>query len=332
MVVRAAVVAGCTTIGAMSERVEIRTQVYPDDYAASAWEKEITKLAAKTGGEAAARSVGYWAKRAADDRRAAESASPPAGPSWAGVKHRAVEHLVLASGSASAATPSGTYPDAPSWVLDLGATWTTAAMPIVAATSIVEIDGTRGAPAIPVVTDAPTVGPQSGEKKELFSSAFTIGPATTVDTIDRTLYLNWSGQLQATSAAELGYAVASATVASAADAQVGGALVTRGTAAATLDAALALFATGRYLPSTLLVGPGGLGALGAYRAADLAALGVAVTLAKVTKPVLLDGSAVLGWLIPLQATAVEPSSLGTLKAWGLYGKVAVDSAGVATIG
>jgi hypothetical protein len=303
---------------------------------ATAFEREIATIASRSAATVGARYGARAAVEALAQHRGpgAAPASPGAapGPSWAGVRHRAAEHVVTQGGAATAATPNGSFNLGPEWVVDLGAEWTEAAQPIIASTSIVEVPHGQGVPAIPAITTAPTAGPQPGEKLEVFSKAFTIGAATNTVEVNATLQLNWSGQLEATGAAELGWAVASATVAAEADRQVGAAIVTRGTAVATLDAALALFATGRYLPSVLLVGPGGLGALGSYRVADLEALGVRVVLAKVTKPILLAPSAVLGWLLPMEATKPEPSVLGTSKAWAWWGRVAVDPTGVAVIG
>ena len=336
---RATLEPGCAIVSAMPSggRIHVAEQLHPLEL--TEFEKAVAEVAGEAGarvaGEASARRIGQVLERARQQLAAQQQppGSAPASPasSWAGVHHRAAEHEVTLAGQASAATPNGAFAGGPTYALDLAASWSTAAMPIVAATSIVEVEPGRGAPAVPAITDAPTAGPQNGEKDPAFTSAFTVGVASTA-TIDATLILNWSAQLEATPAAVLGWAMASAAVAAEADHQVGAAIVARGTAAATLDAALAVFATGRYLPTTLLIGPGGLGALGSYRAADLAALGIAVTLAKVSKPVLLDSSAVLGWLAPVQQTAVEPSRLGTTRGWAIFGAVGVDAAGVAVIG
>lgn len=300
----------------------------------TAFERAVVDLAARSAASVAARAGAEAAQSIARQRA---SQSPPVAPelgdraSWAGVRRRAAEHLVTASGAASAATPNGTFDGAPAWVLDLASEWTQAAMPVTASTSIVEVDPARGLPAIPSVTTPPTAGSQPGEKRETYSKAFVVGPATGTVDIDSTLALNWSAQLDASPAATVGWAMASAAVAGEADRQVGAALVAQGFAAADLPAALAHF-TGRYLPATLLLPPAGLDALGTMTVTDLTNLGVAVRLAGVTKPVLLAPGAVLGYLAPLAQSAVEPSVLGTMRGWAIFGKVAVDPAGVAVIG
>lgn len=255
-------------------------------------------------------------------------------PSWAGVAavhDRAVEHVVY--DTTGAATPNLPFAIGTTWVADLAAAWSTSAMPIVAATAIVEIDGSQGVPAIPTVTVAPDAGSQGGEKQAVYSKAFKVGPATT-SVIDSVLFLNWSQQLEqlAPVAAELGRAMQQAAVAAEADRQVGAAIIADGTAAADFAAATAVFDTSRFLPSVLLLPPGQIGATGIPAPADLAALGITPVLAHVDSPVLLGAGAVTGWLTPLQLTALEPSVLGAGRAYAMFGAVAVDPTGVAVIG
>lgn len=260
---------------------------------------------------------------ALEDR--ARAGDPP--PTWSGVHARAVEHVVTAPGT-TAATPHGVFDVSTPWVVDLAAEWTRAAMPVTAATAIVEIDGSRGIPAVPVVTTAPTAGRQNGEKLAAHSRAFTVARASTATTIDSTLFLNWSVQLEASTGAELGRAMMQAAVADEADRQVGAAIVATATDALDADAAFAHFDAGRFLPSVLLAPPSQLSALPA--ATDLAAAGITTVLAHVTAPVLLARGAVTGWLLPLQSTAVEPSVAGVGRAFAMFGTVAVDPAGAAT--
>ena len=218
-----------------------------------------------------------------------------------------------------------------SWLVEMASEWTQASMPVVASTSIVEIDSSRGTPALPVVATAPSAGPQSGEKTEAYSVAFKVSQATTVS-IDSTLALNWSQQLQATSASDLGNAMMAAAVAAECDRQVGAAVIADADTAADLDAALAVFDDGRFLPSVLLVPPSALGmTIAGYSVSDLVGLGIQVKLAKLAQPVLLAPGAVTGWLTPLQAVAVEPKLLGVTKAYSLFGAVATDPAGAVVI-
>ena len=130
-------------------------------------------------------------------------------------------------------------------------------------------------------------------------------------------------------AADIGRAMQRAAVADEADRQVGAAIIAEGSAAADLAAAFALFDTGRHLPTVLLVPPSGIATTPS--ATELAAAGVRVVLAHVTQAVLLAPGAVTGWLTELQLTALEPARLGTGRAWAMWGKVAVDPAGVAVI-
>jgi hypothetical protein len=228
----------------------------------------------------------------------------------------------------SAATTHGVFDLGTGWVAELATEWTVAAMPIVAATSITEVDPGRGLPALATVATVPSAGAQAGEKQALASHAFRVSPATGT-TIDSTLYLNYSMQLDQTTAAGIGVAMMQSAVAAEADRQVGDAIVADGAAVADLAAAVTIFDTGRFLPSVLLVPPS---LLGDYQPNDLAAAGIRIVLGHVTKPVLLTPGAVTGWLLPLQATAVEASVLGIGKAFALYGQVAVDPGGVAVIG
>lgn len=252
--------------------------------------------------------------------------TPPPAPTWAGVHHRAAEHLVTAPGT-GAATTHGTFDIGTGWVAELAGEWTTAAMPIVAATSITEVDPGRGVPALATVATVPTAGAQAGEKKALASHAFHVSPATGT-VIDSTLYLNYSMQLDRSLTTEVARAMMQSAVAAEADRQVGAAIVAGAGAAADLDAALAVF-DGRFLPSVLLLPPS---LLGDYLPYELAAAGIRTVLAHVTKAVLLTPGAVTGWLLPLEATSVEASVLGRGTAYALYGAVAVDPTGAAVIG
>lgn len=347
MVGRATRLAGSATIDDMTTQPEDRFRkhvhwdpdraIWATDYAAL--EADISRdLAEKrTGVTAFEAEVARVAGRAAAEvmvrtqSRGPRDDPPRPRSSWAGVHHRVAEHEVLA-GDPNAATVSGALPALTvPWVLDLAAEWTTAAMPVTAQTGVVEIDPSRGMPAVPTVTSTPTPGPQGGQKTEAVSDSFTVGAATTT-TIDSTLYLNFSLQLEATVAAEVGRAMMQAAVADAADRQVAAAIVADGTAAATIAAGFAHFDSGRFLPNVLLLPPGEVGATGLPAATDLAALGVRTVLAHVAKPVLLTRGAVTGWLAPLQATAPEPTLLGNVRAYAMFGQVAVDPAGVSVIG
>ena len=90
----------------------------------------------------------------------------------------------------------------------------------------------------------------------------------------------------------------------------------------------AVFDTGRHLPAVLLAPPSALGGLPS--ATDLAAAGIRIVLAHLDRPVLVAPGAVIGWLLPLQATAVEPGVAGMGRAYAMCGAVAVDPAGAAT--
>ena len=255
-------------------------------------------------------------------------------PTWPGVvavHDRAAEHVVY--DTTGAATVNQPFTTGTTWVAALAEDWTRAAMPITAATAIVEIDDTQGLPVVPTVTTVPEAGPQPGEKQPAYSKAFTVGPAATT-TIDSTLYLNWSLQLEglAPVAADLGRAMQQAAVAAEADRQIGAAIGATGTPAADFAAAGAVFDASRFLPSVLLLPPGQIAATGIPAPADLAALGIRPVVAHIDNAVLLGAGAVTGWLMPLQMTAVEPSRLGTGRAWAMWGAVAVDPTGVAIIG
>lgn len=335
---RATVVAGCAIVAAMTNSKPTPTswQVEP----LSAWEQQIAEVAGRAAGRAVAPQLEQLARAQTVTSRTAEvtaRARPSSRQAWPTAVHaRAVEHIVTEAGAATAATPNAPFAVSAGWVLELATEWTTAAMPIVAATAIAELgDATNGVPAVPVVTLAPVAGPQNGEKRDAHSRAFKVEAAPSPSVIDSTLYLNWSQQLEelAPVAAELGRAMQQAAVADEADRQVGEVIVADATAAADLAAALAVFDAGRYLPTVLLVPPGQLAAtLGTYSPADLAALGVRVQLAHVSKAVLLAPGAVLGWLLPLQLMAAQPAVLGTGRAYAMFGQVAVDATGAAVVG
>jgi hypothetical protein len=245
---------------------------------------------------------------------------------------RAAEHVIADIDAASAATPHGTIPVPTRLPADYVSRLSTERMDrLVARFPLIEVgDGTSiGVPLMPTFSTAPTAGPQSGQKLAAYSKAFEVSPDASPTTIDSTLYLNISLQLEGL-AAGITEAFMRLAVVAEAEEQLVAALAAKATAGgADISEALGTF-TGLYSPTLLVVPPGAL----LDQAANVDALTAAgisiVVVPTATVPLLVDPAAVSGYLARMTLTRPDPAYLGRQHAEAIHGRVSVSSAGVAT--
>jgi hypothetical protein len=246
---------------------------------------------------------------------------------------RAAEHLVLEPGT-NAATPHGTYPAStvlpPDYIAGLDAKVAARTGVLLGRLGLLVGGTIAGAPMLPVFESAPSAGPQNGQKRELYSRAFTVSPDPTPTLIDAGCYLNVSLQVGIATATIVDRLLRLAVVAEA-ERQVIAAIEAETTTPATdLAAAFATF-TGMWSPSLLVVPPGDLVALGpSVPALNAAGITIAVVPTASTTTV-LDPLAVTGMLADAEVSAVEPALLGRQVASLLWGKVSISPGGACSV-
>jgi hypothetical protein len=251
---------------------------------------------------------------------------------WPGMK-RAAEHIIANIDTTHAATPHGVIPVNTT----LGPLFTdmlaARVRRLVGRLPMVEVSPSAASTLLPRFTTAPTAGPQGGQKTEAYSRAFTIEHNTDPTWIDSSLFLTLSLQLEAV-AAGLTETVMRMAVLAEAEQQIAEALVTEGTPATDLDTALAAFdapgVAGFWTPTMLIV-PAAKAL--AYDVQRLAAVGIeTVIVPGVSKPVLFDPAAIIGYVLDIQLRAPEPSVIGHQVAVALWGQVSVTATGAHVIG
>jgi hypothetical protein len=246
---------------------------------------------------------------------------------WRGFK-RAVEHIVTDLDPSAAATPHGIVPLGTSWALELANTWTDEALRATAYATLIEATE-PGVPTLPLMSTPSTAGAQGGEKKALYSKAFTIDPDPNATVIDSTLYLNVSGLVEGFGLLALTEAIMRASVAAEANRQVSAAMTAQATSGADIGAAFGAFEGGRYQPSVVVIPPS---AIATVDASNLTAAGIKVVVdASATATLVVDPSATIGWFRRLSMQADEPTVFGKGVAAMVYGYVSVDPAGVAKV-
>lgn len=193
---------------------------------------------------------------------------------------------------------------------------------------LVETGSSNGIPPVPSL-DLPTADEQGGQKVEAPSDAFTVAANSSPTLIDAALYLNVSAQLDAAVPGVV-EALMSIAVAAEAESQVVTAIEAGATAATDAADAFGKFTSPLWRPSLLIVPPSGALSFAA-EAQALVSLGVDVVIApSASKMTLVDPYAVVGWLVPLQAMAVEPSVLGKQVARAIWGQLGVTAAAAAS--
>ena len=238
---------------------------------------------------------------------------------------RAAEHIVSDIDPATAATPHGTFP-VEGWdsefSKEMADIWTSDAMPALKYARLIESAPGKPIPALPTFATYPTAGRQPGEKQAMYSKMFDI-VEDTATVIDGSLYLNVSYILQDTGFGPLVRAIMQSAAAAEANKQIAQAVEAAATAGG-----LGLF-TGRYVPNVAIVPPSQLGNV---NAANLMAAGMTVVLEpNVTKVLYADRNAIVGYFRKMGMEAPEPDVYGVGIAYKVYGKVAVDSTGVASV-
>jgi hypothetical protein len=241
--------------------------------------------------------------------------------------HRAAEHLVLDVTTAKPTAGSiGLASDLWRPVIETGLR---TELGVLAHLPLVSMAASfAGLPILPSV-EWPTVGTQNGEKKDLPSDAFTVGRAANPVTIDASLTLNVSLQLEVTLPGAVEMFVRSAVVQEA-ERQLLAGFVAHGTAAADLGAGLD--AVGAHWRPTLVVVPGKSVVDHAAALSLLRGMGLDVVTAPVTKPLVVAAAGVAGYLLDVQQVAVEPSVFGRSIGLGIFGAVAASPGSVAVIG
>jgi hypothetical protein len=248
----------------------------------------------------------------------------------AGAVRERAEHIV--SDPSGAATPNTPWV-VPGWVAAVAADWMTAAQPLRAVTTWVDLaSAPAGRPTFPVLPAAIVADVQVGEKQPVPSEAFDIGgdqpDATTV-----ALMVNASRQLLAVPlAAAILRAALDGAVAAKVDAVVGAAIVdATATPAADLGAAFEAFEgpDATFTPRAVAGPPSRLLDLDVER---LQAMGFSVVAdSRLSAVVVLDPSAVYaavtsGWL-----AADDPALLGQQQAAYAICYVSVNDAGAVAV-
>jgi hypothetical protein len=251
---------------------------------------------------------------------------------WAGFKRlqqRATEHIVTDLEPSTAATPHGVFGTGTGWALELAQTWMSDAMPSQRYATLIEAPSGMGIPQIPSMATAPTAGAQGGEKTEAYSSAFDIQVNDVATPIDSTLYLNVSGLIVEQGALPIVDALMGAAVAAEANRQIAALIEAAATTAADIDAAFATFDGGRFVPSVVIVPPSQVIGLDA---ANLVAAGVSVVVDPAATTVLVCApDATVGWYKPIRVDKADVPAFGTQVGFAWFGRVGVDSAGVAAV-
>ena len=180
------------------------------------------------------------------------------------------------------------------------------------------------------MTLAPEAGRQAGEKLPAHSKAFDIGNDDNAVTINATLYLNISSIIDATPGTMgIVQAVMKSAVAAEASAQICEAITDAAGAGADIGASFATFDGGRYSPSVVVVPPSQLFDV---NATTLAAAGISVVVdPAATATLIVDPAATVGFVRRMSAMADEPSNSGYGVAFAIFGKVSINTAGVAVV-
>jgi len=242
---------------------------------------------------------------------------------------RAAEHIVTDLDPATAATPHGIVTLGTSVATPLTATWMDDALRATRYATLIE-QSEPGMPTLPKMATVPTAGPQGGEKTDVYSRMFDITNDDAAAVVDSTLHLNIS-KLVDISPGTMGIlqAIMRSAVAAEASAQVCAAITAAGTTGADLAGGFGAFDGSRFTPSVVVTPPSQLFAVDAT---TLAAAGIAVVVDPAATSVLVvDPAAVVGWFIRMAAQAAESSVQGYGVAFGIYGKVSVDTTGVAVV-
>lgn len=245
---------------------------------------------------------------------------------------RAANHLISDIDPASGAAPHGVVSmgatNAPAITEALMAAWGNDAMPSASYATLVEQVG-PGVPNLPILSTAPTAGPQGGEKTEGYSAHFDVTNNDAAVTIDSTLYLNISGVVEAFGGQPIAEAIMRAAVAAEANAQIAQAIADNASVAADIGEAFASFDNGRFVPSAVVVPPSQVFGV---KANELVAAGIRVVIDPgATAIMVVATGAVIGWFKSMEAIATEPSVFGKQVGYAVFGKVGVDPAGVAMV-
>lgn len=244
-------------------------------------------------------------------------------PTWWPHFARAAEHIVYDPTGAPA--NSGQWAIAPeqAFPATLVDTWISDAMPVLRYSRMIETAPGQPIPALPYLETPPTAGARAGEKQPMHSVAFDIVPATAIE-IDAGLYLNVSELLIDAGFGPLTNLIMKSVVGAEASKQIAQAIE-----AAAGTGGMANFTGSRYVPSVVVVPPANLETL---NASNYVAAGMTVVIdTAVTKTLIVDPNAVIGWFRQGRIEQAEPSVYGTGVAFSAYGKVAIDPAGLAAL-
>ena len=175
---------------------------------------------------------------------------------------RAAEHIVLDVAASAAATPKGAYPAStvqpPGYVAALDAHIATRTALLLGRLNLIVAGTIAGLPMLPSFESLPTAGKQAGQKKAVYSRAFTIAPDATATLIDASAVLNVSVQLDSVTAPIADRLLRLAVVAEAESQMIKAIEAKTVTPPADLGAALATFTGPLWSPSLVVVPPGKL--------------------------------------------------------------------------
>lgn len=255
----------------------------------------------------------------------AQRSSPGAWPYFL----RAAEHIISDINPANGATPRGVMTVGQGPVTPLAQTWMTDALRALQYATLIEWDEASGMPGIPVMTTPPTAGSTgvlNGEKKELYSKAFSIDPSAGT-LINANLYLNVSNLIEEAGMIGLTDALMASAVAYEANRQILAAMTTGATGGgATLTTAFTAFNGTRFVPNVVVIPPSQIMNVNAQ---SLAAMGIGVVIdPSATVALVADRNATVGWFKRGTMRAVEPSRDGVQVAHVIYGKVGVQPGSV----
>ena len=236
---------------------------------------------------------------------------------------RSAEHLVTDIDPASAATVHGVVPvNETVWPGGLTDTWVTSSMPFLQYTTMIESAPGQGIPTLPKVVRG-AAGQQPGEKQLVPGTAYSIesDPGTEVE---GSYYLNISQVV-----AEMGYGPLNSLVMKSEAAALFGKQIAQAVeAAATATNGFAHF-TGRYQPSVVVVPPA---LLDSVNVTNYVNAGLKVVLDNnVTKVLIVSPDATIGWFRQGRMQAEDPSVYGYGLTFKFYGRLACDSAGIASM-
>lgn len=244
-------------------------------------------------------------------------------PTWWPHFTRAAAHVVLDPTGAPAG--SGQVEISPDQFIPLGfsESFMADAMPCLQYSRLIEALPGQPIPVLPMLSTPATAGPRAGEKVAVYSKAFDITPATATE-IDSGLNLNVSQVILDMGDEAILNLIMRAAVAAEGSRQVAAAIET-----AAAGTGMANFSGRRYVPKVIVVPPVNVATL---NAANYVAAGMTVVIdTNVTKTLVVDPNAILGYFKQGKMTQFEPSLYGVDTTWIVYGKVAVDPAGVAAL-